>query len=101
MRIEWSEPAMVDMAALRDYIASDAPARAISFIQRVFDHVDTLHAFPELGRTVPETDVATIRELVFQGYRIIYQLSPDRIDILAVLHGSRDLSNPGNRPWEA
>lgn len=92
---------MLDMVALRDYIASDAPARATSFIRRIFDHVDTLRAFPELGRVVPETDIANIRELVFQGYRIIYRLSPDRIDILTVLHGSRDLSNRDNRPWEA
>ncbi|WP_296638548.1 type II toxin-antitoxin system RelE/ParE family toxin [Thiobacillus sp. 65-1402] len=92
---------MLDMAALRDYIASDAPARATFFIQRLFDHIDALHTFPELGRVVPEVDVANIRELVFQGYRIIYRLSPQRIDILTVLHGSRDLGNPNNRPWEA
>jgi len=101
MRIEWSEPAMQDMAALRDYIASDSPARSKLFIQRLFEHVENLQAFPELGRKVPETDAPDIRELVFQGYRIIYRLSPQRIDILTVLHGSRDLGNPGNRPWEA
>jgi plasmid stabilization system protein ParE len=71
MRIEWSEPAMQDMAALRDYIASDSPARAGQFIERLFDHVDKLEAFPELGRKVP------------------------------VLHGSRDLDKPDKRPWEA
>lgn len=101
MRIEWSEPAMQDMAALRDYIANDSPARAERFIQRLFEHVDKLEAFPELGRKVPETDTSNIRELVFQGYRIIYRASPHRVDILTVLHGSRDLANPGNRPWEA
>lgn len=87
--------------ALRNYIASDAPTRATFFVQRLFNHVDALRAFPELGRVVPETDIANIRELVFQGYRIIYQLSAERIDILTVLHGSRDLSNPDHRPWEA
>jgi plasmid stabilization system protein ParE len=101
MRIEWSEPAMQDMAALRDYIASDSPARSRVFIERLFKHVDNLYVFSELGRKVPETDVPDIRELVFQGYRIIYRHTPDRIDILTVLHGSRDLSNPGSRPWEA
>lgn len=101
MRIEWSEPAMQDMATLRDYIASDSPTRSQFFIQRLFGHVENLQAFPELGRKVPETDAPDIRELVFQGYRIIYRLSPQRIDILTVLHGSRDLGNPGNRPWEA
>lgn len=101
MRIEWFQPAMQDMAALRDYIASDSPARSHLFIQRLFGHVENLHAFPELGRKVPETDAPDIRELVFQGYRIIYRLTPHRIDILTVLHGSRDLGSPDNRPWEA
>lgn len=35
MRIEWFQPAMQDMAALRDYIASDSPARSLLFIQRL------------------------------------------------------------------
>lgn len=60
-----------------------------------------LKTFPELGRLVLESNMPDVRELVFQGYRIIYRLSKYRIDILTVLHGSRDLSNPGNRPWEA
>jgi plasmid stabilization system protein ParE len=101
MRIEWSEPAMLDMAALRTYIAEDSPFRAKLFIQRLFEHVDHLESFPELGRKVPETDMPDIREPVFQGYRIIYRLAPQRIDILTVLHGSRDLSDLENRPWEA
>lgn len=42
-----------------------------------------------------------IHELMFQGYRIIYRIAPQQIDILTVLHGSRDLSNPDKRPWEA
>lgn len=101
MRIEWSEPAMLDMAALRNYIAEDSPTRAKLFIQRLFEHVGHLESYPELGRKVPETDSPDIRELVFQGYRIIYRLTSQRIDILTVLHGSRDLSNQESRPWEA
>lgn len=79
----------------------DSPFRSHLFIQHLFEHVDNLQAFPEPGRKVPETDTPEIRELVFQGYRIIYRLSTHRIDIPTVLHGSRDLGNPGNRPWEA
>ena len=92
---------MQDMAALRSYIAEDSPTRAKLFIQRLIEHVDNLESFPELGRKIPETNMPDIRELVYQGYRIIYRLSQHRIDILTVLHGSRDLSEPGNRPWEA
>ncbi|MBA2492206.1 MAG: type II toxin-antitoxin system RelE/ParE family toxin, partial [Gammaproteobacteria bacterium] len=39
------------------------------------------------------------RELVFQGYRIIYRVRPDRVQVLNVLHGSRDLSRMKPKPW--
>lgn len=101
MRIEWTEPALQDMAALQSYIAQDSPLRARLFIERIFAHVAHLETFPELGRRVPEADMPGILELVFQGYRIVYRIAPQQIEILTVLHGSRDLNSPGNRPWEA
>lgn len=39
-------------------------------------------------------DVEHIREVIYQGYRIVYRLRPDTIEIVTVVHGSRDLSNP-------
>ena len=50
---------------------------------------------------MPEADREDIRELIFQEYRIIYQTSADHLLVVTVLHGSRDLSATGNRPWEA
>ena len=67
MRIEWSEPAMLDMAAWRSYIAEDSPFRAKHFIQRLFEHFHHLKSFPELGRVVLESNMPDVRELVYQG----------------------------------
>lgn len=39
--------------------------------------------------------------LFSQGYRVMYRLEEDRVLILAVMHGRRDLGQPGNPPWEA
>lgn len=39
-------------------------------------------------------DVEHIREVIYQGYRIVYRLRTDTIEIVMVAHGSRDLSNP-------
>jgi plasmid stabilization system protein ParE len=50
---------------------------------------------------VPEIGRDDIREIVFQGYRIIYQIASDHALVLTVPHGSRDLNNPDNQPWEA
>ena len=44
-----------------------------------------------LGRVVPEVDVGHIREIVREGYRIVYVTSGDLVEVLAVLHGRQDL----------
>jgi len=43
------------------------------------------------GRAVPEFHVGQLREVFDYPYRIIYRIRPDRIDIIAVVHMSRDL----------
>ena len=54
-----------------------------------------------MGRRVPENrGEDEIRELLFQNYRIIYRVVPDRIEIITVLHGSRDLTRIDPKPWE-
>ena len=35
-----------------------------------------------------------------QGYRVMYRLEVDRILILAIMHGSRNLAEKGTKPWE-
>ncbi len=52
---------------------------------------EKLIKLPEIGRMVPEYNRKDIRELIFQNYRIIYKLEENRILILTVIHGKRDL----------
>ncbi len=40
---------------------------------------------------VPEYDRDDVREVLEYPYRIIYRTSDDRVDILAVIHGARQL----------
>ena len=54
-----------------------------------------------MGRLVPEAeDRDDIRELIYQGYRIIYLLTSERAEIITVVHGSMDLSKQENKPWD-
>jgi hypothetical protein len=41
-----------------------------------------------------------VRELFYQGYRIIYSIQPDHVFIVTILHGSRDLAGGELKPWE-
>jgi len=46
---------------------------------------------PLSGRRVPEHDLEQIREVIEWPYRIIYHIKPDQIDVIAVLHGARNI----------
>ncbi len=100
IEVRWSDPALEDLESIRDYIAKDSPFYARRFIEQIFDHTEKLTAFPEMGRTVPESeDRDDIRELVYQGYRILYLLTSNQTEVITVVHGSRNLSQPEQQPW--
>lgn len=70
------------------------------FVDRLIEATDKLETYPRLGRKVPETDDRDdVRELIVQGYRIIYLLQTDQLQILTVIHGSRDLAGQEKKPW--
>jgi toxin ParE1/3/4 len=100
MRVNWSEPALEDLESIRAYIAKDSRFYARQFIERIFDAASKLETFPEIGRRVPEAEERDdIRELIFQGYRIIYLIQSKNITIIAVIHGSRNLAGTEDKPW--
>ena len=51
--------------------------------------------FPLSGRRVPEYEMDQIREIIEGPFRIIYHIKSDQIDVLAVIHGARNLLQEG------
>ena len=101
MVIEWSQRARTDIQDLKAYIAKDSPYYARRFTERVIASVEKLEEFPKIGRPVPEAEGRDdVRELIYQGYRIIYLTRPDRVFIVTILHGSRDLEGEEVKPWD-
>lgn len=100
MQIRWTELALDDLEAIQAYISKDSVFYAKQFIERLFETVNKLKDFPELGRRVPEAEERKdVRELIFQGYRIIYLTQTRNISIITVIHGSRNLSDTEKKPW--
>ena len=88
--VKWSGPARMDLKQIHDYIANDSRYYAKKVIQTIVEKTEELIVFPDLGRIVPEIDKPNIRELFVYSYRLIYEISSDGIEILAVIHGRRD-----------
>ena len=100
MKLVWSEPALADIESIRDYIRRDSEFYAGRFINRIIETVESIVELPARGRLVPEADDPSIRELLFQSYRIMYRTESTRIIILAVVHGARDWTQKEVKPWD-
>ncbi|MPM22403.1 hypothetical protein SDC9_68856 [bioreactor metagenome] len=98
MIIRWTEPAVIDLENIRDYISRDSEYYGLIVVERIFDAVEKLSRFPNIGREVPEADNPNIREILLNNYRIIYKADEDYVLILTIVHGARDLRKM--KPWE-
>ena len=99
MRVEWTEIALEDLAGIRDHIARDSPYYARQFIEKILTACENLERHPKLGRRVPEIDRDNIRELIYRNYRIIYLATASKVQILTVIHASRELARRATKPW--
>lgn len=95
-RIVWATPAARDLEEILDYMARDSPAAAARFLDHVDQTVCRLTSLPLLGRVVSELErhqVLRYREVVLSRWRLIYRVEPDRIWVLAVIDGRRNVED--------
>jgi toxin ParE1/3/4 len=88
MRVVWSDRALERVEEIADYIAQDSPMAAARWAKSLFDEVERLGDFPEMGK--PGRDIATpgIRELILGDFRIFYEVGAD-IDVHSVRRASQ------------
>lgn len=91
-RVIWTEPALEDVEAIRDYIAKDSIVYAKRFAVKLIEAPRRLQQFPESGQMVPEFNDVGLRELLYGMYRIIYRIREKDCFIVAVIQGRRDLA---------
>ena len=88
----WSIPAKQDLKKIYDYIARDSKYYAEKVSQDILERSEKLNEFPEIGRIVPEIGEVNIREVIVYSYRLIYETSSDKIEVLALIHCKQDFS---------
>ncbi len=91
MNVHWTETAQEHLDAIYGYIAKDSPEYALRMVDRLTRRSQQIAHAPLSGRRVPEYELDQIREMIEGPYRIIYHIKPDQIDILAIIHGSRNV----------
>lgn len=90
-RLRWTEQAVEQLGAIADYISLSSPVYAEAVVERVAARIESALEYPDIGHRVPELGAPEIRQLIEWPYRIIYRRRADSIEILAIVHGRRDL----------
>ena len=91
MNVHWTNTAQAHLDGIYRYIEQDSPEYAKRMVDRLTRRSQQISGQPLSGRRVPEYDLDQIREVIEGPYRIIYHIKPDQIDVVAVLHGSRNI----------
>lgn len=87
--IDWSNQVFDDIDSTAEYLAQYSKPFAKAFVDKVFEKVDHLKSFPEMGRMVPEIGSPKVRELIYKQYQIV---SNNHIRVLTVQHSAQPLS---------
>ena len=90
-QIIWTEPALLDIEEIAEYIALDKPSAASLLVQKIFTSTDRLNQFPESGRKPPELKKSRCREIIVNPCRIFYRIEKEKIYILYVMRSERQL----------
>ena len=80
MNVHWTDTAESHLDAIYNCM-----------VDRLTRRSQQIGKFPFSGRRVSEYDIDPIREVIEGSYRIVYYIKPDRIDVLAVLHGAMNV----------
>ena len=91
-KITWTEEAQRWLEDIFEYLAADNPLAASRTVQGIYERVQDLTAFPEIGYRYLASS-RHVRILLCGHYRIAYLVKDDgNIDVLGVFHGSLDIT---------
>jgi plasmid stabilization system protein ParE len=87
----WSARARRDLREIGQFIARDKPVAASQWVETLAAMAEHAAAIPLAGRRVPEFGRDDVREVIKRGYRVIYRVFEDRVEIVTVREGHRRL----------
>lgn len=93
MKVIWTARARVELDDIADYVAPISASAALALVRRLRQAGKQLGEHPHMGRP---GRVDGSRELVVNGtpYILPYRVRDGRVEILAVLHASRQWPDP-------
>jgi toxin ParE1/3/4 len=96
MRLRYTRPALADLDAILDYVATRSPQGATRIHARIQTVINLLLSYPRIGVQTEDPAIRRINTSPYP-YLIFYEPTEGEIIIHAVRHGARDPSSmPGS-----
>lgn len=90
--IRWTAEAQRWLEDIYEYVAADNRQAAVRTVEGIYERVQDLVSFPEMGQRYSASS-RNVRILLYGHYRIAYLIKDDgNVDILGVFHGSLDIT---------
>ncbi|HCS77806.1 MAG TPA: plasmid stabilization protein [Syntrophaceae bacterium] len=92
----WSETAENDLVSILEYVAGENPLHARKIFGEIKKRAESLNAFPDRGRMVPELQnqgITLYRELIIGPWRVMYRVSEDSVYVLSVLDSRQNVED--------
>ncbi len=94
--ILWAAVAEKDLVRIVNYIAEEDARAALKILNRIKAGAAKLDRSPERGRIVPELlehGISKYREIVIKPWRLIYRIEGEKVYVLAVVDGRRNVED--------
>ena len=89
-QIIWTEPALLNLDKIAEYIALDKYTAAQTLVEEVFSRAEHLKQFPGSGRKPPELPrITRYRELIAGPCRVFYRAEKSKIYMLYVMRSEK------------
>jgi plasmid stabilization system protein ParE len=93
--VSWSLAAREDLLEALEYLVEESPQAAAALLGQIEAAACGLSTHSERGSRVREVTAPELRQILVGRYRLIYQVEPEAVGIVRLLHGSRDF----RRAW--
>ena len=85
-----TDQAETDVAEILEYLEERSPQAAELLAKAIDDRCSLLSQLPLMGRTREEL-APGLRSVVVEPYVLFYRVTATAVEILRILHGSRDI----------
>lgn len=92
-KINWSFQALLDLSEIHEFLSEQAgEAVADKFVDELMGKTKRLESFPEFYHPCPyeKLQAAGFRCMNFKKYVVIYEVKTYVVEILAIMHSSRN-----------